>query len=136
MGLITVTGQPGCRPEEAARISAQRLGFSLISHTQLAASIDSQYSGSGPIPDKAYADQYGRCIHFLMSASRGLRDPSLLPLARSLADQAVIRLYENGWFQGTAGSHLYESVDGVGYLLLALIELETGKPVPTFAASF
>jgi cytidylate kinase len=56
MGLITVTGQPGCRPEEAARISAQRLGFSLISHTQLAASIDSQYSGSGPIPDKAYAD--------------------------------------------------------------------------------
>lgn len=56
MGLITVTGQPGCRPEEAARISAQRLGFTLVTHAQLASSIESQYSAPGPIPDKAYAD--------------------------------------------------------------------------------
>jgi hypothetical protein len=59
-----------------------------------------------------------------------------LTLAQSLAEQAVSRLYENGWFQGAGDSHFYESVDGVGYLFLSLIELETGKPVPTFAASF
>jgi hypothetical protein len=35
------------------------------------------------------------------------------------------QLYEEGMFQGYPDGHVYESVDGVGYLLLALIFLET-----------
>ena len=73
----------------------------------------------------AYAEQYGRSIQFLTRAGRELKEQRYLTGASDLADEAVLRLYENGWFQGYPESHLYESVDGVGYLLLALMELET-----------
>lgn len=76
----------------------------------------------------AYAEQYGLCIRFLTRAGRELNEERYLTQARQLADEAVERLYENGWFQGYPESHLYEAVDGVGYLLLALMELETGQP--------
>ncbi len=39
----------------------------------------------------------------------------------ALADEAVDRLWDNGLFQGYPGSQVYESVDGVGYLMLACI---------------
>jgi len=54
----------------------------------------------------------------------------------SRADEAVMRLSENGWFQGSPGSHLYESVDGVGYLFLALMELETDIPAAGWGGEF
>ena len=54
----------------------------------------------------------------------------------SRADEAVMRLSENGWFQGSPGSHLYEAVDGVGYLFLALIELETGDSAAGWGGEF
>lgn len=72
----------------------------------------------------AYAGQYGKCISFLLMAAEHLEEPRWRDQAQALAGEAVDRLYENGWFQGYAGSHLYESVDGVGDLLLALLELE------------
>lgn len=72
----------------------------------------------------AYAESYGRCIHFLTRASRELGDERLLADARSLADEATDCLLENGMFQGYPGGHVYESVDGVGFLLLALMLLE------------
>lgn len=75
-----------------------------------------------------YAEQYGRCIQFLTRAGRELNEEAYLAGARRLADESVVRLYENGWFQGYPESHLHESVDGVGYLFLALMELETGEP--------
>lgn len=84
----------------------------------------------------AYAEQYGRCIAFLARAARALDDPRYLTLARQLADEAVARLPENGWFQGSPGSHLYEAVDGVGYLFLALIELETGDSAAGWGGEF
>jgi Periplasmic pectate lyase len=71
-----------------------------------------------------YAENYGRCIHFLARAGRTLNDPDLLIQARMIADEAIAQLYENGMFQGFPDSHLYESVDGVGFLCLALISLE------------
>jgi DUF1680 family protein len=74
--------------------------------------------------EKAYAEQYGRCIAFLARAARALGDQRHAALARELADEAAARFPENGWFQGSPGSHLYEAVDGVGYLFLALLELE------------
>lgn len=84
----------------------------------------------------AYAEQYGRCISFLTRAARALGDQRYAALARDLADEAVTRLPENGWFQGAPGSHLYEAVDGVGYLFLALIELETGESALGWGGEF
>lgn len=54
MGLITVTGQTGCRPEEVARIVASRLGFHLVTETRIQSAIGNEFAGS--IPDKAYPD--------------------------------------------------------------------------------
>ena len=76
-----------------------------------------------------YAENYGRCIHFLVRAGRQLGHAGLLAGASAVADEAVDALYENGMFQGYPGEHVCESVDGVGFLVLALISLETGEEV-------
>jgi cytidylate kinase len=55
MALIAVSGQTGCRVEEVARISAQRLGFQLVASSRIRSLIEQEF-GSDPIPDKAYAD--------------------------------------------------------------------------------
>ena len=55
MALIAVSGQTGCRVEEVARISAQRLGFQLVAPSRVRSLIEQEF-GAGPIPDKAYAD--------------------------------------------------------------------------------
>lgn len=72
----------------------------------------------------AYAESYGRCIHFLTRAGRLLGDEQFLADARALADEAVSCLWQNGMFQGRPASHVYESVAGVGFLLLALLYVE------------
>ncbi|MFW6171215.1 MAG: hypothetical protein ACODAD_12050 [Planctomycetota bacterium] len=76
---------------------------------------------------RAFADQYGQCIHFLVRAARQMEEPRWLSTARELADEAVERLYDNGWFQSYPDSHLHEAVGGVGYLFQALLLLETEK---------
>ena len=75
----------------------------------------------------AYAENYGRCIHFMVRAGRQIGDERLLHDASVIADEAVDCLCECGMFQGYPGAHVYESVDGVGYLFLALILLGTGR---------
>jgi len=84
----------------------------------------------------AYAEQYGRCITFLARVARALGERRYVTLARRLADEAVVRLPENGWFQGSPDSHLYEAVDGIGYLFLALLELETGESAAGWGGEF
>ena len=73
----------------------------------------------------AYAESYGQCIHFLTRAGLELGEKRLITDASLLADEAMDRLYENGMFQGYPESHVYEAVDGVGHLFLALMFLET-----------
>jgi pectate lyase-like protein len=75
----------------------------------------------------AYAEHYGRCIHFLARAAGVLKDKSLAAQAHELAEEAVDNLYDGAMFQGYPGTHLYESVDGIGYLFLALMQLEIGQ---------
>lgn len=84
----------------------------------------------------AYAGHYGACIHFLTAAGRQLGDPGCLDAARCVAGEAVGGLRENGMFQGFPGTHLYEAVDGVGGLLLALLYLETGADSVCSPAAF
>lgn len=107
--LFTETGEPGFRQavERWADIAAR---------------------SPAPLGPCACAENYGRCIHFLAHAARVLKDERFLAQASALAQEAVERLLENGLFQGHPGSHIYTSVDGVGFLLLALLELERGQP--------
>jgi cytidylate kinase len=55
MALIAVSGHPGCRYEEVARITAQRLGFELITQARIQQLAGEEFGAQSPIPDKAYA---------------------------------------------------------------------------------
>jgi cytidylate kinase len=54
MALIAVSGHPGCRYEEVARISAQRLNFELLTQSRLRVLTDQEFGAGAQIPDKAY----------------------------------------------------------------------------------
>src|SRR5215471_956924 len=55
MALIAVSGHPGCRYEEVARISSQRLGFELLTQSRVRVLIDEEFGPGGLVPDKAYS---------------------------------------------------------------------------------
>ncbi|MEO8368996.1 MAG: hypothetical protein ABI806_07355 [Candidatus Solibacter sp.] len=54
MALIAVSGHPGCRFEEVARLSAQRLGYELLTQSRIAALAAEEFGADVNIPDKAY----------------------------------------------------------------------------------
>jgi cytidylate kinase len=54
MALIAVSGHPGCRYEEVARIAALRLGFELLTQSRLRLLIEQEFGADTKIPDKAY----------------------------------------------------------------------------------
>jgi cytidylate kinase len=54
MALIAVSGHPGCRFEEVARITAQRLHFELLTQSRLQFLITEEFGADTAIPDKAY----------------------------------------------------------------------------------
>jgi hypothetical protein len=83
-----------------------------------------------------YAEHYGRCIHFLTRAAPVVGDASLLSHARALADEAVEQLWDGGMFQTYPGTHMYESVGGLGFLFQALIYLECGNEACVLENSF
>jgi len=55
VALITVSGRPGCRHEEVARLAAQILEFELVTETRLGALMEEEFGRETRIPDKAYA---------------------------------------------------------------------------------
>jgi hypothetical protein len=70
-----------------------------------------------------YAENYGRAISFFLHLHHATGDEQDLETAVALADEAMDKLYENGWFKGHPAKPYYESTDGVAYLLYALVEL-------------
>ena len=54
MALIAVSGHPGCRFEEVARLAAQRLGFELLTQARIQSLTDQEFGGGAAVPDKAY----------------------------------------------------------------------------------
>jgi cytidylate kinase len=54
MALIAVSGHPGCRFEEVARFSAQRLGFELLTQARIRTLTREEFGESVQIPDRAY----------------------------------------------------------------------------------
>lgn len=56
MALIAVSGQPGCRYEEVARISAHRLAFELVNESRIQTLIDGEFGKDIRAPQKARPD--------------------------------------------------------------------------------
>lgn len=56
MGLITISGQPGCRTEEVARIAAQLLGFEIVTESRLNALLPEEFGTAGTVPERAWRD--------------------------------------------------------------------------------
>jgi hypothetical protein len=76
---------------------------------------------------QGYAEHYGRCIHFLCRAAHVFDESSWLSLAEQAAEKAIDLLFVDGMFRGHPGEDRYDAVDGVGYLMLALLYLDTGQ---------
>ncbi|MBM3814235.1 MAG: cytidylate kinase-like family protein [Acidimicrobiia bacterium] len=55
MAVVTVTGDPGCRTEDAARLTAQRLGFDFISESALRQMVVEEFGAENLIPDRLYS---------------------------------------------------------------------------------
>jgi cytidylate kinase len=55
MALIAVSGHPGCRYEEVARIAAQRLGFELLTQSRVHSLAVQEFGAEAKIPDKAWS---------------------------------------------------------------------------------
>ena len=72
----------------------------------------------------AYAEDYGRAISLMVHMYRIAGEPRYLQLAERLAGDAVRRLFHNDIFVGHPAKPYYETTNGVGLLLVALLELD------------
>ncbi len=75
-------------------------------------------------PHGTYAGLYGRTISFLLHMAHVTGEQEYCLLARQVAQEAVSKLYYRGLFRGHPCKPYYESIDGVGYLLYALLQLD------------
>lgn len=55
MALIAVSGHPGCRFEEVARLTARQLGFELLTQARIQTLAEQEFGPGTVIPDKAYS---------------------------------------------------------------------------------
>jgi len=78
----------------------------------------------GPGRKGTYAGKYGRTISFLLHLYVLTGEKQYLDDARAMADTAIAKLYHKGLFRGHPAKPYYEAIDGVGYLLYALLELD------------
>ena len=72
----------------------------------------------------AYAGPYGRTISFFLHLYALTGEKGFLEDARRFGREAVSKLYYKGLFRGHPAKPFYSSVDGVGYLLYALLQLD------------
>jgi cytidylate kinase len=52
--LIAVSGHPGCRYEEVARVTAQRLGFELLTQARIQTLAGEEFGSETQLPSRAY----------------------------------------------------------------------------------
>ncbi|MHC4404788.1 MAG: AGE family epimerase/isomerase [Planctomycetota bacterium] len=71
-----------------------------------------------------YAGLYGRTISFLLHMHRLTGNAEYERFAREVAQEALSKLYYRGLLRGHPCKPYCESVDGVGYLVYALIQLD------------
>jgi len=88
-------------------------------------------------PHGTYAEHYGRAISFLLTMHRATGEKGYLEFAREWAREGVARLYYQGLFRGHPVKPYYEAMDGVGYFLAALLDLDatlSGQPSSALVA--
>jgi cytidylate kinase len=73
MAFIAVSGEPGCRHEELARMATQRLQCELVSESDLRKMMAAQFGESSRMPDRAW-----RPLAASILASLGLDHPHLV----------------------------------------------------------
>jgi len=71
-----------------------------------------------------YADMYGRTISLFIHLYALTGEEAYLDDARRFAREAVSKLYYKGLLRGHPAKPFYSSVDGVGFLLYALLQLD------------
>ncbi len=82
-------------------------------------------------PHGTYAEMYGQTLSFLLDLHGTTGERQYLEFARTVARESVARLYYRGLFRGHPAKPYYEAIDGVGFLLRALVQLHevsTGTP--------
>jgi len=82
-----------------------------------------------------YAGKYGRTISFFLHLYIVTGARGYLEDARSMADTAIEKLYHKGLFRGHPAKPYYEAMDGVGYLLYALLQLDQVLKAPESAVA-
>ena len=78
----------------------------------------------GPGKQGAHAGKYGRTISFFLTLYAATAEDKFLDSAFRMGREAVDKLWDNGLFRGHPAKPCYESIDGVGYLLYALLQLD------------
>jgi hypothetical protein len=78
-------------------------------------------------PHGTYAGLYGRTISFFLSMHRLTGDAEYGRFAGEVAREALSKLYYRGLMRGHPCKPYYEAVDGVGYLLYALLQLHQAQ---------
>jgi cytidylate kinase len=71
MAFIGVSGESGCRQEELGRITAQRLGFELVTESQVCEMVKVEFGAMERVPDKAWP-QLARAILARLGGERHL----------------------------------------------------------------
>lgn len=71
-----------------------------------------------------YAGKYGQTISFFVHLYVLTKKEEYLKLAQGMADEAIEKLYYKGLFRGHPAKPYYEAIDGVGYLLYAMLALD------------
>lgn len=72
-----------------------------------------------------YAEDYGRVISFYVHLYRATDDQRYYRQAESLALEAIKKLWYLNLFKGHPAKPYYEASDGVGLLLISLLELDS-----------
>jgi hypothetical protein len=108
----------------AAQRWATFISASLPAHSAETVSWYAEY-GTDWATYGTYAENYGKTIEFFIDMGELTGDHSYFSLARTVADEAVSKLYYNGLFRGHPCTPYYESSHGVGDLLGALMRLDT-----------
>jgi len=75
-------------------------------------------------PHGTYAGHYGQSISFFLHMHRLTGEPGYRQFAREVAREALSKLYYKGLLRGHPCKPYHEAVDGVGYLLYALVQLD------------
>ncbi len=75
VAVITITGAPGCRAEETARLSAQRMAYELVSEPVLRRMVVEEFGSETSLPDRlsppaltAILARLARQHHYVLSA--------------------------------------------------------------------